>query len=380
MPEFAEESLILTEAIQQIFLEFVARFGIFLVGSLLISPVLGRGLPFACWFILRFVKRFIDIDTIQIYREFIKPFKSSIVSVGTLFFISLFLNILLQYNRLYQILGFFIYLALASSLVWLSSRVAKRVIRQYAIELVQRLGGEVNEVALAFETLTNIIIILFAVVIFARGLRLNLVAISASIGIGGVAVAFAAQQALGRLFGTLELFLDRPYRPGEYIQVNFNPYKEDVYGRVESIGLRSTKIRTAGRNTIVIVPNSIMAGKHIENISRGKKAIAMFDLNFSRYLEESERAFVRRVVIESTDKFWGIDKANTRIRFSQLQDSEKTRASINFFLTSSGEDSLNLRKRLVELANQDIATKLSAYNLAFSMPEPMIYIDSPMTI
>ncbi|MDY6938271.1 MAG: mechanosensitive ion channel family protein [Cyanobacteriota bacterium] len=380
MPEFSQESLLLNETIQRFLLESIVRLGIFLIGSLAVAPTFGRILPFVCRFCLRLTGRFISIDTAQIDREFIQPFRSSIVTVGTLFFISLCLKVLLRYRQLYQLLGFFIYLALAISIVWFSSQLAQRIIRQYAIAVVQRLGGEVNEVALAFETLTNIIIILFAIVIFARGLRLNLVAISASIGIGGVAVAFAAQQALGRLIGTLELFLDRPYRPGEYIQVNFNPYKEDVYGRVESIGLRSTKIRTAGRNTIIIVPNSIMAGKHIENISRGKKAIAMFDLDFSRILEEREQALVRRVVIESTDKFWGIEKANTRIRFSQLSNPQKTRATVNFFLTSSGEDSLNLRKRLVELANQDIARQLSTYNLTFSMPEPMIYIDSPMTI
>ncbi|MEO0967958.1 MAG: mechanosensitive ion channel domain-containing protein, partial [Cyanobacteria bacterium J06639_18] len=275
---------------------------------------------------------------------------------------------------------FFIYLALAISIAWFTSRLAQRAIRLHAIDLVQRLGGEVNEVALVFETLTNVIIILFAIIIFASGLQLNITAILTSIGIGGVAVAFGARQALERLIGTLELFLDRPYQPGEYIQVNFNPYGEDVYGRVESIGLRSTKIRTAARNTIIIVPNSIMASKHIENITRGKKVVAMFHLDFSRRLKESEKALVKRVIIESTDTFWGISKGNTRIYFSENDDSSKTRVRVNFFLTSSGEDSLKLRKRLVELADQAIAFKLSNYDLKFSMPEPMIYIDSPMTI
>jgi MscS family membrane protein len=123
-----------------------------------------------------------------------------------------------------------------------------------------------------------------------------------------------------------------------------------------------------------------MAGKHIENITRGKKVVAMLYLDFSRQLKESEQALVRRIIIESTDTFWGIDKGNTRIRFSQSPDKSGTRARVNFFLTSSGEDSLSLRKRLVELANQAIARKLSTYNIEFSMPEPMVYIDSPMTI
>lgn len=46
----------------------------------------------------------------------------------------------------------------------------------------------------------------------------------------------------------------------------------------------------------------------------------------------------------------------------------------------SSEDSLRLRKLLIELANETISTELLAYGLRFTMPEPMVYIDSPMTI
>ncbi len=379
MLEFIPESLQLSEENQRFLVELIGRSSLFVFGTV-IAPLFGRILPFLCWWILKLVQRFVPSNTTVIYDQLIKPARNSLVTVGALVFIALCLNLFAQYLRIYQFLGFFIYLALAISIAWFASRIARRVIRIYVIKLVQRFGGEVNETALVFETLTNVIIILFAILLFARGLRLNLFAISASIGVGGVVVAFAARHALERIIGTIELFLDRPYQPGEYIQVNFNPYGEDVYGRVESIGLRSTKIRTAGRNTIIVVPNSIMAGKNIENISRGKKVVAMLYLDFFRHLEESEQALVRRTVIESTDTFWGIDKANTRIRFSQPEEKLGTRARINFFLTSSGEDSLGLRKRLVDLANQAIASKLLAYNIEFSIPEPVVYIDSPMTI
>lgn len=379
MPGFTFEFLQLDEETQKFFLELFWRLGLFVLG-ILVAPIFGRILPIFCCWMLKFAGRLFPFYTKGFSGESIKPVRNSLTNIGTLTFITLCLNLLWKYQLIYQLLGFFIYLALAVSIAWFASRVAQRAIRFYAIDLVQRMGGEVNEVALVFETLTNVIIILFAIVIFASGLQLNLTAILTSIGIGGVAVAFGARQALERLIGTLELFLDRPYQPGEYIQVNFNPYGEDVYGRVESIGLRSTKIRTAARNTIIIVPNSIMASKHIENITRGKKVVAMFHLDFSRLLEERERALVKRVIIESTETFWGINKANTRIHFSQSEDKLRTRARVNFFLTSSGEDSLKLRKRLVELADQAIAFKLSTYDLKFSMPEPMIYIDSPMTI
>lgn len=365
--------------LREFLLELSLRLGLFLLGAML-SPVIGRVLPSLLWWLLHLIRPYVPLEASRTYNQFVKPVRNSLITTATLIFVALCLNLLQKYEGLYQFLGFFIYLALAISLAWLASRLAQRVIRLYVINLVQRLGGEVNELVLVFETLTNVIIILFAIVIFAQGLNLNLLAITASVGIGGVAVAFAAQQALERLIGTLELYLDRPYLPGEYILVNFNPYGEDVYGRVESIGLRSTKIRTAARNTLVIVPNSIMAGKNVENITRGKKVMAMLCLNFSRLLEESEKALVRQVIIESTDVFWGIDKASTRIRFPQLEDGSGTQARVSVFITGSSEDSLGLRKRLLELANEAIARKLSTHNIDFSIPEPMVYIDSPMSI
>ena len=288
MPGFTLEFLQLNEETQNFFLELFWRFGLFLF-SIFLAPIFGRFLPLLFFWLLQFIGKFIPWNIKGFNSESIKPVKNSLINIGTLVFIALSLNILWKYQLIYQLLGFFIYLALAISIAWFASRLAQRAIRLHAIDLVQRLGGEVNEVALVFETLTNVIIILFAIIIFASGLQLNLTAILTSIGIGGVAVAFGARQALERLIGTLELFLDRPYQPGEYIQVNFNPYGEDVYGRVESIGLRSTKIRTAARNTIIIVPNSIMASKHIENITRGKKVVAMFHLDFLGYSKKAKK-------------------------------------------------------------------------------------------
>ncbi|NER30425.1 MAG: mechanosensitive ion channel family protein, partial [Symploca sp. SIO1C4] len=337
-------------------------------------------LPQLLQLVLHFTERHLEIDAVGAYEGFIKPFRNSLTIAGTLLFIALCLNLLANYEELYTFLGFFIYLSLSVSIAWLASKAAQQVILRSVINLLRSRGKEVNEIVLVFETLTNILIILLAVAIFARGLKLNLIALSASLGIGGIAVAFAAQQALGRLIGTVELYLDRPYVPGEYIRVNFNPYAEDLYGRVESIGLRSTKIRTAAQNTLVIVPNSMMAGMKIENITRGKKIMAMLCLEFVQRLQEGEKALVKQVIEQTSQTFWGFNKANMRIQFSQPEGKLGTRARVSFFITGSSEDSIGLRKRLLELANDAIAKNLSAYNLSFTIPEPMVYIDSPMSI
>jgi MscS family membrane protein len=367
------------QEIQRYVLELAIRLGLFLLGAAL-SPVIGRSLPHLIIRILKYAHKYIEFDPVETYNNYVKPVRNSLMITGSLLFIALCLNLLANYEDLYTFLGLFIYLFLSVSLAWFASKVAQRVIRGAVINWLQRQGREVNEVVLVFETLTNLLIIILAIVIFAQGLRLNLIALTASLGISGVAVAFAAQQALSRLIGTIELYLDRPYLPGEYIRVTFNQFKGDIYGRVESIGLRSTKIRTVATNTLIIVPNSMMAGMNIENITRGKKIMAMACLEFSQALTTGEKALVTRVIEDTSQTFWGLNKANVRVEFSSVVGKVGTQARANFFLTGSSEDSINLRKRIVDLANDEIAKILSTYNLQFKVLEPIVYIDSPMSI
>jgi MscS family membrane protein len=360
-------------------LELMLRLALFSLGAA-ISPFIGRSFPRMLWKFLQLLQRYVEIDSKHTYEQFVKPFQNLMTIAGTFFFIALSLNWLLPYEELYKFLGFFIYLALSVTMAWTALKLARQIIRRTVISLVQRWFGEVNEVVLIFETLIYVAIVLLALIVFAIGLQVNLVALVASLGISGVAVAFAAQQTLSRLFGTLEIFLDRPYRPGEYIRVNFNPHAEDAYGRIESIGLRSTKIRLVAKNTISIVPNSFMASANIENISRGNKLMALLCLDFERMLSEAEQAMVKQIVEEATKIFWGFDRASTRIQFCPTETQKQTRARIILFISSADQSSLGLRKRLLELANHAIADKLANYGLHFTTPEPMVYIDSPMSL
>ncbi|MDR9404064.1 MAG: mechanosensitive ion channel [Halothece sp. Uz-M2-17] len=360
-------------------LVLMLRLGLFSLAAI-VSPFVGRFLPRLIWRCLQLTQRYIAIDAKHTYDQFVKSFQNLIAIAGTLSFLALALNLLAEYEELYKFLGFFIYFALSVTLAWIALKISRQLIRRTVIGLVQRWFGEVNEVVLIFETLIYVVIVILAGIIFAIGLKLNITALIASLGISGVAIAFGAQQTLSRLFGTLEIYLDRPYRPGEYIRISFNPYDEDAYGRIESIGLRSTKIRMVATNTITIVPNSLMAEKNIENVSRGKKIVAMLCLDFLRVLDNGERALVKQVVQEASDVFWGFTTASLHVQFATTEYQAGTRARIIFFISSVDESSLGLRKRLLELANSAIAHKLAAYNLKFTTPEPVVYIDSPMSL
>ncbi|MGB3573930.1 MAG: mechanosensitive ion channel domain-containing protein, partial [Phormidesmis sp.] len=208
----------------------------------------------------------------------------------------------------------------------------------------------------------------------------SLVGLIAGFGIGGAAIAFAAQKTLEQLLGTIVLYLDRPFSPGDHIRVSLNPHADDVYGRIESIGLRSTKLRTAAKSTLVIIPNSILANLDIENITRGKKVMVLLYLDFVRLLEEREQALVKQVVKESTDMLYGIDPGSTKISLFKLSDRPGSRARVTFFILGSSENSIQLRKRLLELANDKISAKLLEYDIQFNVEDPTVYVESPVTI
>jgi small-conductance mechanosensitive channel len=366
----------LEQPTQKLILSVTIKFTIFFL-FILLSVIVGRKTPaLVRWLIHRFAPK----EVASIYANLVEPIEDLFRITGTLILISVSLNFIQEYPGIYNFLRFFSDLSVIISIAWLVSRFFRQFVRIYGINLVQKIGLEVDELLLVLETIINVIIGFIAAVSFAQSQNINLIGLLAGLGIGGIAIAFAAQKTLEQLLGTLVLYLDRPFIPGDYIRVNLNPQAEDVYGRIESIGLRSTKLRTAAKGTLVIIPNSLLANLDIENITRGKKVMVLLYLDFLRILAEREQVLVQQIVQESTNAIFGIDPGSTKITLFKPEDKPGTRARITFFILGSSENSLQLRKRLLELANKTISKELKNYDIEFVVQEPTIYVESPVTI
>ncbi|MBC7792070.1 MAG: mechanosensitive ion channel family protein [Clostridia bacterium] len=100
----------------------------------------------------------------------------------------------------------------------------------------------------------------FAVVALLSELGYPVASIIAGLGVGGLAVALAAQKTIENLFGAFAIGADQPFREGDFVKV------EDFVGTVESIGLRSTRIRTLDR-TIISLPNGKLADMRLESFT-----------------------------------------------------------------------------------------------------------------
>lgn len=365
-----------TEETQQALIFFAARSLLFILLASA-SILIGRLIP---WFLRSAITRALPTKQGNAYEAIMAPLGKTLSVAISLMLISVSLNSLRSYEALHRVLSFLIDFAVTISLAWLLSRISKQVIRLYGINLVKQISDEVNDIILIFETIVDVLIGFFAITIFAQTRNFNFLALLTGLGIVATGVAFAAQEALGQLIGTIVIYLDRPYIPGEYVRINFNIHTEDVYGRIEAIGIRSTKIRVAVSNTLLIVPNSIMARKDIENVSRGTKVMVLLYIDFSQLLAEPESALVKQIVEKSIDSLFGIDPGSTRIHLFELEESGGTRARVSFFVMGTSESSLQLRKQLLKLANDSISRELTEHAFSFSMQEPTVYVDSPVTL
>lgn len=126
-------------------------------------------------------------------------------------------------------------------------------------------------------------------------LGVNVTSVLAGLGIGGVAMALAAQAVLGDVFSSLAIFLDKPFKVGDFIIVG------DFLGTVEYIGFKTTRIRSLGGEQLIF-SNSDLTGSRVRNYKRMESRRVVFQLGVT-YQTTTEQvkaipALVRDIVLE----------------------------------------------------------------------------------
>lgn len=197
------------------------------------------------------------------------------------------------------------------ALLWVMVGVIDLIIHRLADRMKR--NGQHDGVVLLKPAATGIklIIMLFAVVSWMDNLGYQVTTILAGLGVGGVAVALAAQKSIENLLGSITIYASQPVRVGDFCKFG------DTLGTVEEIGLRATQLRTLGR-TVVHVPNALFSSKEIENLTQRDKILYRTRLRLS-YNDTPEQ--VRQVLAsirEMIDQHEYIDEENSRVRFLEF--------------------------------------------------------------
>jgi MscS family membrane protein len=194
---------------------------------------------------------------------------------------------------------------------------------------------------------------------------INVTALVASLGIGGLAFALAAKDAASNLFGSFSLLADRSIRIGEWIKVN------GVEGVVEDIGMRTTKIRSF-QKSLITVPNQIVANNPIENFSR--RGVRRIKLHIGLTYDTSSQQM--RTIVEEIKYMLHthneISKKETLlVNFDSFGDSSLNIFIYTFTSTANWLKYLDIREDI----HLKIMHIVEANNSAFAFPSHSIYME-----
>jgi MscS family membrane protein len=154
----------------------------------------------------------------------------------------------------------------------------------------------------------QILIATFTGLAVLHSFGVNVIAVLAGLGVGGIAVALAAQKTLENFIGGITLYADQPVRVGEFCRFG------GTVGTVEEVGLRSTRVRTLDR-TIVTIPNSEFSNLQIENFAWRDRI--WYHPTISVHYETTPDQ-IRYILVEARRMLYAhpkVDSASARIRF-----------------------------------------------------------------
>lgn len=244
---------------------------------------------------------------------------------------------------------------------WISLRLIESAGGLFEGGQQSRLGSGRIAMARLLDKLAKALVVFVGALILFYIAGVNLTAVLAGVGIGGIAIALAAQKSLENLFGAMMIVSDRAIRVGDYCRAG------EYTGTVEDIGLRSTRIRTLGR-TVVSVPNGQLITMGLENFSLRDKFL-----------------FHHRIHLgyeTSADQLRGcLAEIRTMLRVHPKAEAETARVSLTAFLDASIE--IEVFSHLLETSDEAFLTAqeellmqimdiVKANGAKFALPSPAL--------
>lgn len=251
---------------------------------------------------------------------------------------------------------------LVISATWFISRAVSTFINVILKEKVNDESSKMDEHALSLiKKVSSFVIWSIGVITALNNAGVDVGALIAGLGIGGVAIALAAQDTAKNIFAGIMILFDRPFKIGELITI------DGTTGYVEDMGIRSTKLRTYS-GQLVVIPNYKTADSNLTNITRepSRRIELNVGLTYSTTPEQMRQAMdILRNLPSSVD---GIEE------------------KVKVYFTSFGDFSLNITcwyyiKKDSDLfetqsaVNLQVLDEFNAHGLDFAFPTQTLYVN-----
>ncbi|MEO1051276.1 MAG: mechanosensitive ion channel family protein [Bacteroidota bacterium] len=236
----------------------------------------------------------------------------------------------------------------------------------YMVKMAEKTENTLDDqlVPLIRKVLKTFVIILGGLFIL-NNLDVNITALLAGLSIGGLAFALAAQDTIKNFFGSLMIFIDRPFQVGDWITSG------EIDGTVEEVGFRSTRVRTF-RNSVVYVPNGKLADSTIDNhgLRRYRRFYTNISLTYDTppHLIEVFVEGLREVVNQHADT----RKDYFEIHFNNMGDSALMVMFYIFFEVPSWTEELRARHEVL----LEIVKLADRLGVNFAFPTQTLHVET----
>lgn len=191
-----------------------------------------------------------------------------------------------------------------------------------------------------------------------------LTSILAGLGVGGLAVALAAQDTIKHFFGSLLILGDKPFELGDRVQV------DGVDGPVEEVGFRSTRIRTLEGN-LVSIPNGDLANKVITNVTRRKSIRRIMNLGVTYDTSPEKLQLALSIVKTALEDHEGLDpEMPPRVFFNDFNDSSLNIFAIYWYHPPDWWAYCEMSEKL----NFEILRRFNEEGIEFAFPSRSLYL------
>lgn len=204
---------------------------------------------------------------------------------------------------------------------------------------------------------------IIAILFLLHNANVKIVSLLAGLGIGGVALALAAQTIFGDIFNFFVILLDKPFKIGDFIVLP----SQNLSGTVEEIGLKSTKIRTLSGELLIITNSKIMS-EIIQNFSymKNRRVVTTITVDYETSLEKLR--LIPELIKSSVNKFK--DTNFNRANLSKFDDYSINFEFVYYILSADYNYYMSLHENILN----DIAKSFKNNDIKFSYPTRKVYV------
>lgn len=246
------------------------------------------------------------------------------------------------------------------NITWLIVRVIDAIIEEYVMPIVSKSESDLDDQLMpVIRKMVKVILWSIGVIIGLNNAGFDVAALIAGLGIGGLALALAAQDTVKNIFGGLMVFIDKPFKITDRIKI------DNWDGVVEEIGIRSTRIRTL-EGRLVTMPNARFSENAVENVTLEptRKVVTNLGLTYETSPEKMQEALelLRKIAIAN-------ENVTDEVLVSFNSWGDFSMGILFIYYIKSGSDILVTQSEI----NMAVLKQFNEAGLDFAYPTQTIY-------